>query len=505
VASVETYEQGRRVERPPYREPVPIFKNRAFVRAMDQTALKADEFRADLRLDGVGHLQNVKTTTNLRVVRDSVTLEGLSITVSIPSHDTLLNPQVEEGFRDVAKLYIREHSDLRNEENPKGEYYWLQLQEPLHVRSEPATFALREAAANSIAMTRWEIEQRHRKSGRDRKASASMALLELGSKPLLHEEVGSYFSYAIEKFVLNLCLPPELDGITPEVLCRRHPNYPTYPLTFRAGIRVGFRPDTFAVDDDVTAEEAKRLRYDAAKRCWTLEIDRPIAGYVYSLRWRVPNPVADKVTVQETCSYQKMLLELGARTVSAAVTAECETVFIEMAQELMKRFRSTVNPQQEQLSVFLMVYDEDNLCLRRVFAHVSKGRLPEGSYDVPLGGGVAGAAFLQRQILTWDDDPNSESLIRPVPAIPVAPKHVLALPIYYQGKDSLGELSLETRPGAIIGVVTLGSNGIASGITECAGQDETAKQISQEAQKWAQKKITRILNLLSGSGTASNP
>jgi predicted phosphodiesterase len=497
---VETYEQGRLMDGGRYREPMPIFKNRTFVRAMDRSGLKVEEYRADVKIDGVGHLQNTKVTTNLSVVRDSVTLEGLKISVAIPSHDTLLDPQVEELFRDVAKLF------WRTDEKTKTGYYWLQLNEQLHYGSEPATFATRDAAANSIAMTRWEIDERRRKSNTDRRADSSTVLHEeeVGIPSSYYEEVGSYICYAIEKFVLNLYLPAELDGLTPEVRCQRHPNYPVYPLTYMPGTRLEFLPDSFPLDEEVTAEESKRLRYDATNRCWTLEVDRPIAGYVYSVRWGVPNPIAERVTVRETRSYQKRLLELAAGSVPGAVVGECQTIFGEMSRELMKRFRSNVNPQ-EQLSVFLMIYDEDQLCLRPVFQQVSKGTLRKGSYDVPLGGGVAGAAFLQRRILAWDDDPNSQSLIRPVPAVAVAPKHVLALPIYYQGKDPSGELRLETRPGAIIGVVTLGSDGIASGIIECAGEDETAREISQEAQEWAQSKITKILNVLSrddSSGTA---
>lgn len=504
--SVETYEQGNPAETRRYLEPVPIFKTRALVRAMDRTGMMAEEYRNDIAIDGVGHLRSVKTTINLRIVGDNVTLEGIPIRAAIPSHDRLVDPQIEEPYREVGKLSWRQHHALKSEENPEGRYYWLAFNDPLSARSEPLTFAVAEAAANSIAMTCWEIDERRRKAEEDHKKAATDRTTEIAesppydesleSRPEPYEEAGTYVSYPIEKLVLNLYLPSELDGITPEVLCQRHPDYPLYPLAYKPGVIVGFRQGAFPLDDALMEEESKHLRYDATERCWTLEIDRPIAGYVYSLRWKVPNPLSEWATTQETRSYQKMLLGVAGGATTSAAYAECNEIFIEMARELMKRFSSTVNPH-EQLSAFLMVYDEDSVCLRPVFKCLSTGSLPEGSYEVPLGGGVAGAAFLQRRILTWNNDPKSQSLIKAVPASPLGPKHVLALPIYHQQKNLSGELRLDTRPGATIGVVTLGSDGIASAITECAGEDETAREISQEAQEWAQRKIVNILSVLS--------
>jgi len=112
-----------------------------------------------------------------------------------------------------------------------------------------------------------------------------------------------------------------------------------------------------------------------------------------------------------------------------------------------------------------------------------------------LGAGVAGAAFLQRRVLTWGADPDSDSMIKPFPA-GQSVRRVLALPIYHWSKDDKGALRLDTDPGAVIGVVTLGSDVVDSRIAECHGDDPAAKLLCQEAQALAQLWIVEILSLL---------
>jgi hypothetical protein len=145
------------------------------------------------------------------------------------------------------------------------------------------------------------------------------------------------------------------------------------------------------------------------------------------------------------------------------------------------------------------VYDRAHLCLRPVLTHVSRGSLPAGSYKLPLGEGVAGAAFLGRRILTWLNDPNSGSLIKPQPDH-LNSQWVLALPIFYQEEQNVkggkAELKMETRPGALIGVVTLGSDNRSSGISECYGEDKAAEETGQVAQQVAQSSVFEILNVL---------
>jgi hypothetical protein len=159
---------------------------------------------------------------------------------------------------------------------------------------------------------------------------------------------------------------------------------------------------------------------------------------------------------------------------------------------LSDRFSSELDPD-EDLAAFLMVYDSANLRLQPVLTQPAT--MPGGPYVVPLGGGVVGAAFLQRRVLAWGDDPDSDSLIRPIPPGLTASR-VLALPIYHWRQNDAGEIQLDIDPGAVIGVITFGSDAVASRIAECQGDDSQAALLGQEAQALAQQGVIEILGLL---------
>lgn len=165
----------------------------------------------------------------------------------------------------------------------------------------------------------------------------------------------------------------------------------------------------------------------------------------------------------------------------------------------MARFHSGIDRQEKQ-TAFLMLYDSEKLFLRPA---LTNGPIPDGSYEVPLGGGVAGAAFLQRQIIAWKNDPNSKSLIKPASSGALNSHWVLALPVFHQGGPDATGKDLDTEPGAVLAVITLGSSNAASHISDCEPNkddptDKSGEEIGQEAQKLAQECIFDILKILGG-------
>lgn len=207
-----------------------------------------------------------------------------------------------------------------------------------------------------------------------------------------------------------------------------------------------------------------------------------------------------------TSAFQKLLLQLRGRIAAgrndgtlSATDRKCVEIFAGLFQALGDRFSSEVTPD-EQLVSFLMAYESETLRLEPVLTQPDT--FMDGSFGVPLGVGVAGAAFRQRDVLAWGADPDSDSLIKPTPTgLPA--RRVLALPIYHWRELRPPEIHLDTEPGALIGVVTLGSDAIDSRIAECQGDNEKAKKLGQSAQGLAQRAVIQILGLLARPKTSA--
>jgi predicted phosphodiesterase len=486
--TVSTFEQGGAPARRTFREPLAVLKRRAFVATIERAKISTQEVLSENAIDSIGHLRSIDRTSGLRVTKEGHMQDGMVINVTLPLHGKRLPLDLEDSCRGKVTLRWEDSSgktyNLDAAALPADAYCWLGIVQPLNSDSDPLTFGIHEAATNSISMSRWEMDERSRH--RDGTVSASH-----------HEELGFNVTYPVERLLLHLQFPPELDGITPEVVCQRHPHSPNFPLRFRREERPSPSDPLldYVPEEDLTREEAKRLRYEAKERRWILDIDRPIPGNRYTLRWSVPDLIAGPKALSDTQDYQDQLLGLAGGP--PGIQKQCEDIFANLAAQLIQRFRSK-NPQERQIA-FLMVYDRKNLSLRPVLTYVSSGSLPSGSYDLPLGEGLAGAAFLGRRILTWVDDPTSGSLIKPQPDH-LNSKRVLALPIFYQEEERVEgggtEVRMETRPGAVIGVVTFGSNNIASRILECHGEDKVATKNGRIAQQLAQSSVFEILNVL---------
>lgn len=224
-------------------------------------------------------------------------------------------------------------------------------------------------------------------------------------------------------------------------------------------------------------------------------IDYPIPGYLYELCWKVPLRQANNSVCGPTIDYQKMLLQLGKRRRSEE-DRECHDQFTQFARALMEQFASKL--VQERQAVFLMVYNTKDLNLYPALSHLSYSQNEELAHDlkVPLGEGVSGAAFLQRQVVAWGKSPDSDGLIRPIPVPGLDAEYILALPIFYRhDRESGGQL--EPEPGGVIAVVTLASNARGSGIERCRGDTEKAKKFRATVQLTAQAVVSELLERLS--------
>ncbi|XSC44574.1 hypothetical protein ACF1BQ_045065 [Bradyrhizobium sp. RDT10] len=87
---------------------------------------------------------------------------------------------------------------------------------------------------------------------------------------------------------------------------------------------------------------------------------------------------------------------------------------------------------------------------------------------------------------------------------------MLALPVFHQGGLNATGNELDTEPGAVLCVITLGSDNAASRISECAPNEEDptgerGEEIGQEAQILAQQCVFDMLGIIGTAGSKAGP
>jgi len=509
---VRTIERGEawKEEDEPYQEELSKLKQRAFSRARELTRRTASLLRSENSIDPVG---NVSTTTEVRKLRllrgAEESLKTIPLLLSIPAHgqrfDDLI--QIDEKYRDAMRLRWRaEDENLCDFDSiPKDQrgHGCIELNQALEPGSQRTVdYRIHSVVSNSIAMNTWELAERTRGNSR---------LKSRGD----YESVWRYVAYPTDRLQLRLTLPPNLGDVHPEFSCRRAPRYPEFPLTFLPDVIMDavkrdadpVAYDDFKVDDELQKEEQHKLSYDTRERAWNLDIEYPVPGYIYELRWKVPvGEIADVNVCEGTIVRQEMLLDLRDRlwrqTAQASqsetdaktrdLDRECCKLFCDFSTTLMKELHG-IDPKERQ-AVFLMVYDRVSRALHPVHYCLSWTASAPESFSVPLGRGIAGVAFLQNKVIAWGKTPDSKSLIRPEPLPGLEPQYVLALPIFYVGHQ---RPKLVDKTGAVVGVVTVASNSPGSNIRYYRGDDEAARKRRAEVQLGAQAVVMRILQHLS--------
>jgi hypothetical protein len=314
--------------------------------------------------------------------------------------------------------------------------------------------------ANSLAMTAWEAEQRRRHgSGQDS----------------TDEWVGAIVDYPAEELVINLRLPSDLDEIQPYAVCKRLTRYPDYdiqPDCHNAIIPGG----ADWVDDPVMTRHIETgLTYLATSGTWRLTVERPMVGYRYQLRWPLPDPVPPEPVPTKTQAWRKSLLTMGQIFHSPRRTPPVDAamrVFHQLSDGLIGMLAG--GEPDERLITALFAYDDTALALRPVLSRKSWSEAPiNPAFCVPLGDGIAGAAFQQRHIVAWAKGGSASPLIHPIP-YPVADiaeedfeQANLAIPVYHPAVQNEPHPS----PWATIGVVCISSSSLHSRIHPMCGRN----------------------------------
>jgi hypothetical protein len=469
--------EGAQVHR--YVEPISTVKQRAFVRARERHKIFCVERYTRFKVTENGDLIANHAIHSLRLF-GSNDLDRRKVNAFVPQHGRIVVDLKLESESSDQGYHIERDEDAA----------WVVLPQSL-ARMREATYKIYQAGANCMVMTLWEAQERARASGRR---------LEDGEA----EWVGVRVGYPIEKITIELKLPDSLSQAQPYLRCERYEGFPNYEID---SCDANFAPDTaWYIDDTMSREEGDHLRYIPSQGVWRLVIERPMVGFQYGIRWRIPGIQPDGAMPGQTLEWRKDLLQMGRRIASGnSTTADRE------AQKHFESLYQTLDmllsegSQQEKRVTALFVYDRSQLALVPVLIHQSWSNSPLPSdFTIPLGGGIAGAAFQQRRTIMWAaETPETSPFIHPVPYPNENDEDNtklvahLAVPTYHPSVQD----DARPSPWSVIGVVSFGSSSMASHIPSMLDLKPNilSQQRIADTRGLAQTHVQAILDAVKGA------
>jgi 3',5'-cyclic AMP phosphodiesterase CpdA len=443
-----------------YREPLSMVKRRAFVRASERQPLRTKRYLHRLEVTEAGDFL--------------VTLEidGLKYRSDAKQSRTHQLSAPDQGWLVERELLLDEHSTNSGYtlQPVPGSNTEFRVNFPGGLGGE-ARYTLKAAIANGMMMTRWEAEQR-------RKHPSALR----GQDDAWDEEwIGTSVAHPIEELTKILKLPESLKNVVPFLRCRRHNRFHDLELDEFGDVQVGVDAASYLDDDAMREVEQQNLRFDREQSAWVLTISLPPVGYMYQLRWKLPDNIKDEDNVRgATEDIQAMFFRkigIGGTNLTTPLRDKIYEKFAGLCENLHSSMKESAD---SEISAFLFIYDKEQTALRAVLqGGPGACHAPPETCAVPLGMGLSGAAFQQRRIIPWFDRQVGNSFITPhFPGPECSDKRLrsmISIPIYHETyMDS-------PRPPAwsAIGVLTFGVERSGSIISQVG-----AGLLNREKSEW---------------------
>ena len=465
-------------------EQIETVKRRAFIRACQRHRIICDRREMCFTVTDCGDLFITHRVSGLRLLRGSQPYQRCRHDVVVAQHSRLvLDLELDQTSRQSGyKIERQEVTDGSSRRRV------VVLPESLG-NDRVANYAVKQACANSIMMTRWEAEERARPdAGGDRPEGWD------------EEWVGTIVKAPVEEIVLDLVLPESLASVTPYVRCERPHRFPAYEIDAGSDDAEVAAQTQWDVDPEMRAAEERYLSYVPKKGCWRLVVRHPLVGYRYRLRWQLPGTRPGEPVPSTTQQWRELLVKVANRAEAyepTAADAEITRLFGELGDLLEKLLGS--QEVGERRAVELFVYDSQRLALRPVLSrrHGQPAMIPL-RFGIELGNGLAGAAFQQRLTLPWAENTGGLPFVAPVP-YPGEPlnlfRTMLAVPVYHPIEQD------EPRPSpwSAICVVSFGSSSLASKIPTLVDQTSSpSNELFNAVRSLCQAGVSDLLATLGG-------
>jgi hypothetical protein len=255
-------------------------------------------------------------------------------------------------------------------------------------------FGVRWRLDNSFATSRWECLVMGQEDERD--------------------WISTVIALPCRRLHLSVHLPDVFENPAPQVVVYRCPEYPLLPVGDHGDISVD-EDVPWELDADLTELEKSNVRI-VGQRC-EVDIEYPVVGHRYTLRWRVDTPVTETSTQRRGLAQQirTTLLELVSDAdlgATAGTTPHEEgdvkihvselrdianSMLTKVTRQLIVPLIGTRYALDEELGCALFIFDEQAKCFRLVAEGRNRTSGTPIVREIPLNAGVTGAAFKHRE------------------------------------------------------------------------------------------------------------
>ncbi|MBA9070183.1 3',5'-cyclic AMP phosphodiesterase CpdA [Methylobacterium sp. RAS18] len=472
-----------------YEEPPASVKRRAYVSALARGSLRCKRRHQRFSVSEAGDLEVTDRFEGWHGKTEALVTRQRHGT-SVPEDGWFVDAQLRldrEAWNSGYRLESDDAPHVEDPRKPTTRHFTVVFPEG-GSREAVIAYDVAYACGNSVNMTRWEAEERTPKVKEGQARSQAWA----------EEWVGVDISRPTTELVIELKLPDSLGAVTPYLSCLKPGIYP--PLYDDDG--EGVPGSNFSVDSFMTHHEKVHLRYDREGGVWQVTIAYPIMGYKYQLRWETEEHEPDEPVRGQVLSQRRTLLESAHRRGSGGAT-EADTrankLFHEFAAPLATLIGSKKSDELRHISI--LSYRSEDQALVPVFTYGSGvARAAPPLAPIPLGRGIAGAAFQQCRSIPWAAASSASPFVRPFPSTVEEPevgqvRTILSIPIFDRSEDG----RTRPHPSSAIAVATFASSADDSNVTQLiAKTTDSGAELHATARTMAHALVQRVLVELEG-------
>jgi hypothetical protein len=333
--------------------------------------------------------------------------------------------------------------------------------------NEPIDYSLSMVAPNSFSQTAWECIHIHK----DRN----------------EEYAGIIIRYPCKFLKIIIQLPEELENPSPYVICEMPKDYPNLTINSDNEIEAAsVKKGQFIIDSEMTDYENSKLTKIGEMK-WTLEVEYPIVGFFYQIRWRVSEAnenSVDKSIIGETKYFTKVLNRYRK---SRMQNEETQTIKLirKALYSLLEFFISQFKSRYDDDEVFelgLYVLDEDSGSILLIDSVTSVHSEPNWKFCIPFGDGIRGATSKKRQTFIYEKTKVDTS------GLYIFPGQIASLGLLdsdgskfnfdYQAMVSVPIVNPDSTdkavpsPSEVVGLMSFASNSSSSGILKLIESDD---------------------------------